>query len=237
MKKIYTFCFIVCSFFLAFNAEARLFSPYDKAYVSLKYVNAMASPIDTVVTDLEYSGNASSWGYFPSFSIAGGYSFGYNPIRLEVEVSGFSLFNETQNINFDDTALAPDLNSFNAMNFILGTFVNLYFDHPINNTLSIYTGGGLGSAFPFMYVHSETSDLNISRFTMPKYQWNLTIGASLELDRNLFFDAGYRYVNLPNGLPTATVSLDSYSEAQIDVTKAQNSFHMSQITFGMRYMF
>ncbi len=237
MKKI-LFSLLFISLFFGTKAEAAfLYSPYDKPYISVKYANVLARSISAIETDFSYDEKTLSWGYLPSFSVAGGYSFGYNPLRVELELNGLTMFSDIQNIDFDQSAAAPDLHSFDATTFLLGTNINIYFDHAFSEIFSIYTGGGIGLATPFLYVRSDTSKLKITRPTLPSYQWNLTIGASVQLDRNIYFDLGYKYIDIPHGLPSALFALDSKGNVELTTKGDRKEFNMSQIVLGMRFMF
>ncbi len=237
MKKLFISFLFVFSILFGSSAEASfLYSPYDKPYVSLRYANILARSISVIDTDLSYAEKSLSWGYLPSFALAGGYSFGYNPMRVELELSGLTMFSDIQDIDFDSTRLSADLHTFNATNFLLATNINIYFDHVFSEYLSIYTGGGVGSAIPFLYVRSNTSSLKLLKPTMPKYQWNLTIGASIKLDKNLYFDLGYKYVDIPSGLPSALFVFDNNNNVNLTTDGERKKFNMSQIVLGLRYM-
>ncbi len=93
-------------------------------------------------------------------------------------------------------------NSVSANQNISSTtlMLNAYYSLPINNTFSPYINAGLGAARISMGDYSSSynsgeATYSISSSTNYNFAWNLGLGGQMKLNKNLAFDAFFRFID------------------------------------------
>ncbi len=115
---------------------------------------------------------------------------------------------------------------------------NLFYDHQVNNNLSLYLGGGAGITRVDLKFFDSTPSWNKTiddKEDVFSFQFMGGLSSSFDSNPSLIFSLGYRYFNTANGdfsiTPTAAPPFTAGGQF-VDV-----SLEAHELNFGVRYQF